>query len=199
MRKLIFIASLFFSSWATLPTYAQELQKDAPKWNVNELMGSLAEVKKSKATFVERKFISLLKAPLKYSGTLSYTAPGHLEKYTLLPKPESMVLDKNTLVVQSGEAQKRALTLQNYPALWAFVESIRSTLAGDITTLNRFYRVTLEGNPKQWLLILHPIDAQIKNLVSEIRISGSLEQISTIETRESGGDYSVMRISKDDT
>ena len=162
-------------------------------------MHSFAQVKKSTATFVERKFISLLKAPLKYSGTLSYTAPGHLEKYTLLPKPESMVLDKNTLVVQSGEAQKRALTLQNYPALWAFVESIRSTLAGDITTLNRFYQVTLEGNRQQWLLILRPVDAQIKNLVSEIRISGSLVQINTIETREAGGDYSVMSVRKDDS
>jgi hypothetical protein len=162
-------------------------------------MRSLAEVKKSKATFVERKFISLLKTPLSYSGTLSYTAPGHLEKYTLLPKPESMVLDKNTLIVQSGEAQKRALTLQSYPALWAFVESIRSTLAGDITTLNRFYHVTLEGHSKQWLLILRPVDTQTKNLVSEIRISGSLEQINTIETREAGGDYSVMNISKDDS
>jgi hypothetical protein len=134
---------------------------------------------------------------LKYSGTLSYTAPGHLEKYTLLPKPESMVLDQNTLVVQSGDAQKRALTLQNYPALWAFIESIRSTLAGDITTLNRYYHVTLEGRPKQWLLILRPLDGQIKNLVSEIRISGNLEQINIIETREAGGDYSVMNITKD--
>ena len=199
MGKLIFLATLFFAGWAVTPACAQESEKDAPTWAVNELMHNLAQVKKSKATFVERKFISLLKAPLKYSGTLSYTAPGHLEKYTLLPKPESMVLDNNTLIVQSGEAQKRALSLQNYPALWAFVESFRSTLAGDITTLNRFYRVTLEGNPKQWLLILRPIDAQIKNLVSEIRITGSLEQINTVETREAGGDYSVMSISKDDS
>ena len=197
--KLIFLAILLFAGWATIPAYAQESEKDVTAWTITELMHSLAQVKKSRATFVERKFISLLKAPLKYSGTLSYTAPGHLEKYTLLPKPESMVLDKNTLVVQSGEAQKRALTLQNYPALWAFVESFRSTLAGDITTLNRFYHVTLEGHSKQWLLILRPVDTQIKNLVSEIRISGSLEQINTIETREAGGDYSVMNISKDDS
>ena len=197
--SLLISATLFFACGAAIPAYAQESEKDAPTWNLTELMHSFAQVKKSTATFVERKFISLLKAPLKYSGTLSYTAPGHLEKYTLLPKPESMVLDKNTLVVQSGEAQKRALTLQNYPALWAFVESIRSTLAGDITTLNRFYHVTLEGNPQQWLLILRPVDAQIKNLVSEIRISGSLVQINTIETREAGGDYSVMSVRKDDS
>jgi len=163
-------------------------------------MRSLAHVKKSNATFVERKYLSMLKTPLEFSGTLVYSAPGHLEKYTLLPKPESLVLDQDKLVVQSGDGRKKhTLSLQDYPVIWAFVESFRSTLAGDMETLNRFYSVTLEGHPKQWLLILRPVDAQMKNLVSEIRINGSLEQISTIETRESGGDYSVMSISKDDS
>ena len=199
--------SLFFTvllilcvGMVSTATFAEEAGKDASAWTINELMHGLAQVKKSRATFIERKYISILKAPLEYSGTLIYNAPGHLEKYTLLPKPESLVLDQNNLVVQSGDAHlKRTLSLQDYPAIWAFVESFRSTLAGDITTLNRFYHVTLEGQPKQWLLILRPIDAQMKNLVSEIRISGSLEQISTIETRESGGDHSVMNISKDDS
>lgn len=199
--------SLFFTvllmlcvGMVSTATFAEEAEKDAPAWTINELMHGLAQVKKSRATFVERKFISILKTPLEYSGTLVYIAPGHLEKYTLLPKPESMVLDQNTVIVQSGEAQqKRTLSLQDYPAIWAFVESFRSTLAGDIATLNRFYHVTLEGHPRQWLLILRPVDDKMKSLVSEIRISGSLDQISTIETRESGGDHSVMNIIKDDS
>jgi outer membrane lipoprotein-sorting protein len=200
-KLLLFICLLMlYAGLAATPTFAEKSEKDAPAWTINELMHGLAQVKKSKATFVERKFISILKTPLEYSGTLIYNAPGHLEKYTLLPKSESLVLDQNNLVMQSGDAhQKRTLSLQDYPAIWAFVESFRSTLAGDIGTLNRFYHVTLEGHPKQWLLILRPVDAQMKNLVSEIRINGSLEQISTIETRESGGDYSVMSISKDDS
>jgi Outer membrane lipoprotein carrier protein LolA-like len=199
--RLFFVCLLMlYTGWAATPAYSEEPEKDAPAWTINELMHGLAQVKKSRATFVERKFISILKTPLEYSGTLIYIAPGHLEKFTLLPKPESMVLDQNNLVVQSGEAhQKRTLSLQDYPAIWAFVESFRSTLSGDIATLNRFYHVTLEGHPKQWLLILRPVDDKMKSLVSEIRISGSLEQISTIETRESGGDHSVMSISKDDS
>ena len=191
-----FIAS-FFLLCAT-PAFAAET--DAGAWNVEDLMRSLAQVKKSSATFVERKHLSMLKTPLEFSGTLVYAAPGHLEKHTLLPKPESMVLDQDKLVVQSGDGhQKRALSLQDYPAVWAFVESFRSTLAGDMETLNRFYRVTLEGHPKQWQLVLLPIDPKMKNLVSEIRISGSAEQINTIEIREPEGDYSVMSISKDNS
>ena len=191
-----FIAG-FFLLCAT-PAFAAET--DAGAWTVEDLMRSLAQVKKSSATFVERKHLSMLKTPLEFSGTLVYTAPGHLEKHTLLPKPESMVLDQDKLVVQSGDGrQKRALSLQDYPAIWAFVESFRSTLAGDMETLNRFYRVTLEGHPKQWQLVLLPIDTKMKNLVSEIRISGSAGQINTIEIREPEGDYSVMSISKDNS
>ena len=199
--RLFFICLLMlYAGLAATPTYAEDPGEDTPAWTIDELMHGLAQVKKSRATFVERKFISILKTPLEYSGTLIYSAPGHLEKYTLRPKPESLVLDQDTLVVQSGDAhQKRTLSLQDYPAIWAFVESFRSTLAGDMATLNRFYHVTMEGHPKQWLLILRPVDDKMKNLVSEIRINGSLEQINTIETRESGGDHSVMTISKDDS
>jgi hypothetical protein len=198
--KLIFFTGLFCVGLTAITCFAEESGKDAAAWNVNELMQTLAQVKNSKATFVERKYLSILKTPLDYSGTLSYSAPGHLEKYTLLPKPESLVLDQNNLIVQSGDArQKRTLSLQDYPVIWAFVESFRSTLAGDIETLNRFYHVAMEGHPKHWLLILRPIDDKMKNLISEIRISGSLEQINTIDIRESGGDYSVMSISKDDS
>lgn len=181
-------------------TIAAEADKKGASWGITELMHSLAQVKESKATFVERKHMSLLKTPLEFAGTLSYTAPAHLEKITLLPKPESMVLDHDKLVVRTGAAQqKRTLSLQEYPAIWAFVESIRATLAGDLEALNRFYQVTLEGNPKQWLLLLRPLDPKMKSLVTEIRISGSAAQLSSIEIREAEGDYSVMQISKDDS
>lgn len=187
------------------PAFAVEAEPgDAPRenapWSVAELMHNLAQVKNSRATFVEHKHLSMLTTPLKFSGTLEYTAPGRLEKHTLLPKPESLILDQNKLVVQQGDAgKKRTLSLQDYPSIWAFVESIRSTLAGDIGTLNRFYHVTLKGQPKQWQLMLNPVDSKIQSLVSEILIKGSLEQISTIEIRETSGDYSVMSISKDDS
>ncbi len=198
-RLLIVCLLVFGAGLASSSAVAAEAAKKGV-WGVTQLMHSLAQVKSSRATFVEHKYMSMLKTPLEFSGTLSYVAPAYLEKITLQPKPESMVLDRDKLVVRSGAAQqKRILTLQDYPAIWAFVESIRSTLAGDLDTLNRFYQVTLEGQPKQWLLVLRPLDPNMKNLVREIRISGSAEQLGVIEIRETEGDYSVMQISKDDS
>jgi hypothetical protein len=188
------------ASFSINPAAATEPEPDAATWSLPELMRSLAQIKSSKATFVERKHLSMLKTPLSFSGTLEYQAPDQLVKHTLLPKPEKMTLNHDKLVVQSGDASaSRTLSLQEYPSIWAFVESIRSTLAGDIETLNRFYDVSLKGQEKQWQLILRPADSKIKSLVNEILIKGSFDQINTIEIREAGGDYSVMSITRDDS
>ena len=198
LAKPLFFSGLLILSVGLVSTasIAEEAEKNSSAWNIHALMHSLAQVKESKAAFVERKYLSILNKPLEYSGTLNYQSPGHLEKHTLQPEPESMVLDQDKLVVQSGVAKrKRSLTLQDYPVVWAFVESFRATLAGDMAALNRFYSVTLEGHSTQWLLILRPIDLKMKNMISEIRITGNMAQINTIETREAGGDYSVMSIS----
>jgi len=166
----------------------------ATAWDIGVLMHSFASVKKSRATFVERKYLSILQAPLEFSGTLHYFAPGHLEKHTMKPKAESMVLDQDKLTLQDAEGQKRTLAIQDNPAIWAFVESFRSTLAGDLKTLQRFYRVTLEGDAGKWRLVLQPLDAKMKAMVDEIRIDGSSGQVNTIEIRETGGDHTTMSI-----
>jgi outer membrane lipoprotein carrier protein LolA len=170
----------------------------AADWDVKQLMQGLRQVKTARGKFVEHKYLSMLNAPLEFSGTLSYTAPGHLEKNTLLPKPEGLVLEQDRLTIESkARNQRRTLTLQDNPVIWAFVESIRSTLAGDLETLSRFYRVTLEGNPARWRLLLVPNEPQMQAVVSEIRVSGSKSWINTIEIIETAGDRSVMTITED--
>lgn len=167
-------------------------------FDVTQLMQNLGQVKIAKGTFVERKYLSILNAPLESSGTLVYTAPEHLEKHTLLPKPESMVLEQDKLTLENkAKKQRRTVLLQDYPVIWAFVESIRSTLAGDLATLKRFYRVSLEGSPSQWQLLLIPIEPGMQSVVSEVHISGKKNWIHTIEIRETGGDHSVMTVTED--
>src|SRR5688500_9130786 len=57
----------------------------AGAWGIEQLMQDLARVKTAKGTFVERKHLAILTAPLESSGTLTYTAPDRLEKHTLVP------------------------------------------------------------------------------------------------------------------
>jgi hypothetical protein len=170
----------------------------APGWDIDHLMASLAAVKSAQAHFVERKYMSVLKEPLEVSGTLIYNAPGHLEKNTVSPQPERLVVDQDQLTFErDGGRQKRTLSLQEYPEIWAFVESIRATLAGDAATLNRFYTLDLAGNALRWHLSLVPRDEKMHALVSGVTISGTADQVDTIEIQEADGDHSVMTVHKD--
>ncbi len=170
----------------------------AAAWGIEQLMQNLGQVKSAKGKFVERKTLAILNAPLDASGTLIYTAPGRLEKHTLLPKPETLVLEQDKLTIEHKDRnQRRTLALQDYPVIWAFVESIRSTLAGDLQTLRRFYRTSLEGGEDQWRLSLKPADPKMQTVVKEINIGGRGSRVRTIEIIETEGDRSVMTITED--
>ena len=161
-------------------------------------MQDLAQVKPAEGRFVERKYLGILTAPLESSGTLTYIAPGRLEKHTLTPRDESLVLERDRLTIESQQPKRRrTLLLQDYPVIWMFVESIRSTLAGDLALLRRFYEIKLEGEERKWRLALKPIDPKMQELIREIRIGGSRSRIDSIEFFESGGDRSVMTIARD--
>ena len=189
-RTLLALVLVAFSCAATAA--------ETPAWGIDQLMQDLAQVKTARAKFTERKYMAMLNAPLDASGTLVYTAPGRLEKYTRLPKPEILVLEQDTLTIEyKDRGQRRTLALQDYPVIWAFVESIRSTLAGDLATLNRLYRASVTGSAEQWRLTLKPLDPKIQAVVREIQIAGSRSRVRTIEVSEAEGDRSVMTITED--
>ncbi len=158
-------------------------------------MHDLSQVRSSKARFVERKYLKVLNAPLELRGTLTYSAPGRLEKRTHSPRPETLTLDGDRLTIENqAHRENRSLRLEDYPVLRAFVESIRSTLSGDIQALERFYRVELEGRPAQGRLDLGPRDKEMRTVISLIRIGGSRDRVDLIEVHEVNGDRSVMKV-----
>ena len=161
-------------------------------------MRAMKAVESSKARYSERKELAILNEPLESSGTLVYRAPDRLEKHTLVPERASMILEGDRLVLENAErGGRRSFALREHPVIWAFVEGIRSTLAGDVSMLRRFYGVELEGTESGWRLTLRPREPGMKAVVDEIRISGGGTSISRIEIREAGGDRSVMTISRD--
>lgn len=176
---------------------AAPAQGAAAEWSMADLMRGLRAVESSKARFSERKELAILSEPLESSGTLVYRAPDRLEKHTLAPERESLVLDGSRLVLENAErGWRKSFALHEHPLVWAFVESVRSTLAGDLPTLERFYSVELEGSEPDWRLVLRPREPAMKDVVREIRISGGGTWISRIEILEAGGDRSVMTISR---
>jgi hypothetical protein len=167
-------------------------------WDLAQLMKDLAQVRAVKGRFVEKKYLSVLKTPLESSGTLRYDAPDRLEKNTLLPRPETLVLERDRLSIDSdARNEHRSIALQEYPEVAAFVESVRATLAGDLDTLSRYYKATLEGRAADWKLLLTPVDAKMRGLVKRVRIAGGGNWVQSIEIEETGGDRSVMTVQRE--
>ena len=98
-------------------------------WTLDRLMSTLARNKSGRATFTEIKYLSIAEQPVESSGELVFIAPDHLEKHTLRPKPEHMVIDGDKLTIERNQ-RKVTMPLTQYPELSAFIESIRATLAG---------------------------------------------------------------------
>jgi len=162
-------------------------------FDVGQLMGELAKHKGGKAKFVEKKYISVLDKPVISSGEMSYTAPDRLEKRTLTPKPEYLLLDKEMLSIERDK-QKLTINLSNQPEALAFIDSIRGTLSGNRAALEKNYGLYLAGSAEKWTLTLLPSEQKIAALVLRIIVTGSKNQIRSIEYLQADGDRSLMTI-----
>lgn len=172
---------------------AAPISRAESSWSIDQLMQTLAATRTGHASFVEKKSIAILDKPVESSGELFYSAPDRLEKRTLKPKAESMLLDKDTLTVEQ-RGKKRALSLQSYPELAAFIDSIRGTLAGDRKALERTYNLSMEGDEQRWNLVLLPSEDKMKKVVAKISIAGSGNALRSIEIKQADGDSSLMTI-----
>jgi outer membrane lipoprotein-sorting protein len=168
----------------------------ATQWDLAQLMRELASVKTASAHFVERRYLHLLKEPMVDSGTLSYRAPDQLSKITLEPQTERLIVDGDLLTIDR-EGKSRTLRLDDYPEIWAIIEGIRGTLAGDRAALEKYYTLKLEGSAASWTLSLVPQDLKIKQLVRSILIFGEGHSIRHILTLEQEGDRTDMTITED--
>lgn len=162
-------------------------------WNLDRLMSTLAQHKSGRATFTETKYLSIATQPVESSGELVFVAPDHLEKHTLSPKPEHLVVDGDMLTVERNN-RKYTLALARYPELGAFIDSIRATLSGNRFALEQVYKVALAGRGDDWTLTLTPLDARMLKVVSTITLDGTRDVLRSVAIRQADGDHSVMRL-----
>jgi len=162
-------------------------------WTLDRLMSTLAQHKSGRATFTETKTLSIAAQPIESSGELVFVAPDHLEKHTLSPKPEHLVVDGDMLTVERNN-HTYTLALSRYPELGAFIDSIRATLSGNRFALEQVYKVALAGRGDDWTLTLTPLDSRMLKVVRTITLEGTRDVLRSVAIRQADGDHSVMRL-----
>lgn len=178
------LAGLLLVSYS--PCFAADAQ-------LQQLMSLLGQRRHGEVSFVETDYLAILDRPVKSSGVLVYDAPDRLEKRTLKPKRESLVLQGDDLTAQRGHRTYH-LQLSAYPQVAPLVDAVRDTLAGNEAALEKVFQVSLTGPLAGWKLRLVPLDPAVAKKISRIEISGARDQIRSVEIRQVDGDHSVMTL-----
>jgi Outer membrane lipoprotein carrier protein LolA-like len=161
--------------------------------DLDDVMSLLAMRQHGRVEFIEQHFLAVLNHPIESAGELRYDAPDRLEKRTLTPHAETLVLSGGVLTVERAHG-RRVMDLHAYPQVQPFVESIRATLAGDRRALEQLFHMDFVGTVGRWTLTLVPLDPKVKHAVAQVRIDGVRDQLLKVEIRQPDGDRSLMTL-----
>lgn len=190
----MFALGLLVMSRACATRAAQQTQRLAQQgFTLGELMSSLAQRKHGEVIYREEDHLAILDRPLKSSGVLVYDAPDRLEKRTLKPKQESLVLQGDELTARRGKRTYH-LQLSAYPQVAPLVAAIRDTLGGNEAALERAFKVDFTGTREDWKLRLVPLDEEVARKVSAVQIAGARDEIRSVTISQVDGDRSVMTL-----
>lgn len=187
-RAILKQAGLLLALWGLMASAPA-----AAGWTLSELLQTLARRGDSSADFVETRTLALLSQPLRLEGRVEFRRPGYLAKHVRLPAEEHYIIDGNALRIERPGQPPLQLALSDYPALEAFAASLRAPLAGDGAALQRYYRVSLGGSRRHWLLALVPLQPEMAEKVRRVTLAGSDDHIERLDIEEAGGDRSSLR------
>ena len=172
-------------------------------WTTKQLLHQLSEVNFAKISFVETKHYMFLTTDLVIEGNIEYRSPDYLEKNTLSPIAEKIVIDGDSMVVEKitegGKnntiLRKNRYSIRSHPALKATVGSILPMLAGNYEVLNENYEMVIDGLREGWTLELVPKSTEFLDHIGKIILSGKDAYILEYVIIQADGDESVMKLS----
>jgi len=165
----------------------------AAGFDLAALSAELARNKSGQARFTEERFVTGIDSPLRASGVLSFVAPDRFTRQTLEPLAESMTVEGNTITLKRN-GRSRQMAMDAVPELAALIAAVRGTLSGDAATLEKHFKVRVEGTAARWMLTLVPRDARLATQVRELQIAGLAGDVRSVALWLGGGDRSVMAV-----
>ncbi|MBF0857335.1 outer membrane lipoprotein carrier protein LolA [Gluconobacter oxydans] len=146
-------------------------------------------------TFHEVRNLVTLTRPLESSGTLKWRAPDYLEKLTLSPRREDLVIRGSTVTMMRGTAQPQTLDATRNPALQLLADTLRAPLSGDTALLHRYYHIAVSGTEGGlWTLTLSPATNDVRHFLKQVAIAGTNNAITRLEVIQANGDHQTMTI-----
>jgi len=174
-------------------------------WTVKRLMWELSQVRYARLNFVETRQSMFLSTDMVIKGNIQYRAPDYIEKVTVSPMSEKIVVDGDTMLVEKisytrdndAVVKTKHYSIESHPVLKATVGSIRYILAGNSEMLGDYYEMSISGQCENWTLELTPRTVEISDHTQKIILSGNESSILRYVTIQADGDESVMTLTYD--
>ena len=187
------------ASATSAATGASDKLPTEPK-DAKGLLAALATVEGLEASFVEKKHLALLKAPLQSEGRIYYTRPGYMVRKVDKPSPSTVRIGPKSLEV-SDDRGTQTFDLSSRPDIKTFVESFVHVVAGDHQALSSIYELSFQAAAQPgdtWTLTLRPSRKPLSELIERMDIRGRGYAVETIEIRETRGDSTQIVMSSVD-
>lgn len=167
-------------------------------WGLEQLMTALAERGASAETremeYVETKYLAAVDVPLVSRGTLRSLPDDSLEMEVTSPQWSKYIITETRFTMLRKDKPPREIELADEPRLAAFAAVFRATREGDLALLEQYYSTELVGGRNAWQLQLRPIENGLAGPISYIYLKGSGGLIEQIDTVQTDGDRSEMRL-----
>ena len=162
----------------------------ANAFDLQQLSDQLAKPEVIHGQFIQEKHLRALPQPLTSKGTF-VLAKNHGLLW-LLKTP----LQQDYRITDQGIARRDASGWQMLPGKSAGAEQNRLFLAvlqGDSSGLQRDFELSLSGEAQDWRLTLVPRSMLLKQVFTQINITGG-ERVHSIELLETQGDSTLLRM-----
>ena len=170
---------------------------DEDVWDLSALVHEFSGISHAKLVFRETRSSAFTMTDLVITGSVEYRRPHYIERRTVSPIVERIVINRDYLSIEKavhagrkGDSmvQTGKYRIQSWPLLATAVNSLRAMLGGDTAPIRENFEVALQGSRADWRLDLVPTNPEIRRYFTWITLYGSGARIQkTISTRADGG------------
>ena len=199
LKNLMWVCFFLFGAYS--PSHACELNPNEAQafplhedsLDLSRILENLGQSTIRERTFHETYYSGMLTTPSHKEGRLIFHPPSRLEKHVQSPAIESFIAEGDNLLYENPSREiSQTFSLQDYPALAALIEGLRSLFNGDEDTLRQVFHVSLTSTSDKWQLNLSPKTHHEEDGVNCIRLAGNDVNLQTISIYETNGDRSEL-------
>jgi Outer membrane lipoprotein carrier protein LolA-like len=157
------------------------------------LLAALAQQPHGAVKFSEETHSQLLTRPVHSEGVLRFDAPDRLEKQTLTPVAEDLIVEGDVVTIIRGH-HRSSIRLSQYPKLSPLLEGIRATLGGNRAALEQRFEVTFVPVGSEWELRLAPLGGARDAGFTRIVLRGHDDALQSVALEQANGDRTTMAL-----